>query len=255
MNQPTYYRKNILYEGSDGPSSFFLEYQPKNANEIEPKYGRQISRDVFLGSLMEFVSTGVLYNLSKSNRDLRQVYLHRVLSMPYVWAIAINTNDVELLDLIKDLPILDDIDSLDVYFESSLDSDPEFVYLILNQFGDEDFKKLVTRLKELGDMEDLRFAQAIAKKPEILDLFAPYIDKLTGILSPIDLDLTKNILNIVLNKLGYIPRRMFDQYLGYVLYGCYDEMSAIKTGSCLRELISSPSSSFNLAMEYQPYVK
>jgi len=247
--------------------SQFRPPYPFNQNvHIVPRYGTatppvpepefvedltQIPTDVFTNVIAEYLPTTTFEKLGKTNREIRDAYLRNAANREDAWGIALDTRNVDLLNLIKDRPLTNPLD----YFWQSLSVGPEFVYVAIKKFDEEDFENVLDWLSESYGEHPVNFSKWIVEDPRILDMFLPYIDRLGGIVNVNQEEISMDIFNLIRNKVGYIPKKLFDEYIGTMVFSCYDEISAENTGSCLLNLVSDPNSTLNRALALQQYVR
>jgi len=210
------------------------------------EYARQIPSDVFTNVVAKYLPIETLRELGKTNRDLRDTYLTFAKLQKDAWKIAFKTEDVELLNLIQDQP---PEDPTSMYW-SAMNIGPEFLYAVLKHYTAEQIEDLVHEIYR-RDWDCATLGRYMITKPEIIDIFLQDIDHLVGI---VDSTFNSELFELIRQKAGYIPRELFNFYIGCITSDAIDDCHA-NTGSSMVAMLIDPNSRLNVAMKLLPYVK
>jgi len=214
--------------------------------EPNPSLMKQIPQDIFNNVISKYLPLETFQAVSRYNKELRTIYVESMVDHPDVWSIAIGTEDLELLRCIRVQPPIEDLRWL---FEDALFAEPEFLYVLLQRCTEEDIKDATVEAI-FPDLDNGRYlAQAIVEKPKLLDFFLPFIAHLISLYDDQDSDITLNVFALIKDKIGYIPKTIFDNYIGAIVDDCYIKHHRDRTGDRISTLLADPSSSINAAMK------
>lgn len=213
---------------------------------------KQISKEVFSDVVAEYLPMSIHEELGKSNSSIRQSYLRRVMSGPHPLLTAINTKDLELLDIIKNEDHREQVE--DVIYDA-LESTPEFVHYILGYASEDEIFDIVQSFSE--DDGNFSLTKNILLYPKILDFFIPYIDNMEGIVSINEQERSMEFFTLLVDKIGYIPRKLFAHYMGTIVESLNsdDTQTMLEKGEMLLALVSTSNNALSDAMKFYSKVK
>lgn len=229
------------------PSSLSLStITDRLQEEPNPSLLMEIPQDIFINVIAKYLPIETLQELGKDNKQLRSIYLEMVLEDPNVWKIVIDSSDLELLRFIPDKPSLGELESL---FEDCLVEEAELLYTLIQRCDKEEIKNLTLIVISCCPENGALLVQKIAEKPELLDFFLPYVDQMPSLYDAEYHEDTINVFILIRDKLGYIPKSIFNNYIGAIIGDCYSKHYRDRTGDRISTLLANPNSNINNAMK------